>query len=421
MRHPRPARAHPARRLSGAGSLLSAALLSVALLSVALMSVALPTRGAAAEEGERRAPIGGVDLAGRGYGHGVGLSQWGAEGAARQGLGAQRILRFYYPGTGRGTVGGDVRVLLSADTSDDVVVSARRALTATGSAGSARTWRLAEARPEASRWRITAAADGDSLVSSQTSGGPWKRWRVLPGQAQFAAGGAPVRLHTPAGAVDYRGALRSAASGSGRDTVNVVALESYLRGVVPAEVIASTWDPDAIRAQAVAARTYAAFERAAAPGSRHYQLCDTAACQVYGGFSAEHPRADTAIRATARQVRTKDGKPIFAQFSASNGGWTRAGSFGYLRAKRDPYDPWRGNPYVPWPEGTVRISDEALERALPQIGELTGVEVTRRDGDGPRGGRVVEVRVSGTDASSTVSGDRFRSFFGLRSDWFWLV
>ena len=79
-------------------------------------------------------------------------------------------------------------------------------------------------------------------------------------------------------------------------TVNEVRLENYLRGVVPLEIPAS-WSLPAVQAQAVAARTYAAYERAH-PRSSAYQLCDTSSCQVYGGYDAEHPAADRAIAAT---------------------------------------------------------------------------------------------------------------------------
>ena len=96
------------------------------------------------------------------------------------------------------------------------------------------------------------------------------------------------------GRAHYRGALRSV----GNNTVNVVRLEHYLRGVVPQEVPA-LWKPAAVQAQAVAARTYAAFERKASSKGRGYDLCDTAHCQVYGGVDAEHPATTRAIRASA--------------------------------------------------------------------------------------------------------------------------
>ena len=116
----------------------------------------------------------------------------------------------------------------------------------------------------------------------------------MSGDAQFSAGGRPITLVTPGGRVAYRGILRSATPSDlepgavDRDTVNVVPLDDYVRGVVPQEVPAQ-WPTQTVRSQAVAARTYAAHE-AAAPADRHYQLCDTAHCQVYGGFSAEQPK-----------------------------------------------------------------------------------------------------------------------------------
>ncbi len=137
-------------------------------------------------------------------------------------------------------------------------------------------------------------------------------------------------------------------------------MESYLRGVVPLEIPAS-WSPDAVRAQAVAARTYAAAERSH-PNARHYQICDTTQCQVYGGVGAEHPAATQAIRDTARQGLTYDGRPAFTQFSASSGGWTSAGSTPYLVAQEDPYDGWEGNAVHTW---TRTVNDAALERHYP--------------------------------------------------------
>ena len=83
--------------------------------------------------------------------------------------------------------------------------------------------------------------------------------------------------------VAYRGTLRAIKG----DTVNILPLDDYLKGVVPREVPAS-WKPAAVQAQAVAARTYAAFGRRE-PQASHYQICDTTACQVYGGYSDEGP------------------------------------------------------------------------------------------------------------------------------------
>ena len=213
----------------------------------------------------------------------------------------------------------------------------------------------------------------------------------------------------PSGAkVAYRGVLRSVK----KDTVNVLPLDKYLQGVVPQEVPA-LWEPQAVQAQAVAARTYAAYERAH-PIASHYQICDTTSCQVYGGASAEHPAATAAIKASKGEVLLYAGAPAFTQFSASSGGWTSAGSAPYLVAKQDPYDGWSGNPHSAWQ--TV-VSDGTVEKAFPGIGNLTRIQFSGRDGNGEWGGRVDTVTLTGSAGSKAVSGEDFRFLLGLRSEW----
>ena len=388
---------------------------AVALVALAVLLTGSPARATGGSPGDAGALAARtVTFEGRGYGHGHGLSQYGAEGAARQGLTYRQILRFYYPGLRWGRTSGKVKVLITRDTTADVVVADRSGLTVR-SLGTGRTWPLTH---DARLWRITPAAGDRSTVSYRASGS-WTRLRTVTGDAEFAAGGAPLRLRTPAGAVAYRGVLRSASTGRAgdvRDTVNVLSLEKYLRGVVPQEVPA-LWHPDAVRAQAVAARTYAAYERRH-PAARHYQFCDTSACQVYGGYSVEHPAATEAIRATRRQVLEAGGRPAFTQFSASNGGWTDAGGLSYLPAKRDPYDGWSGNPYRSW---TTSVQAARIEAAWPSVGDLVAVSVTRRDGNGAFGGRAERVRITGSRGATTVSGQTFRSVLGLRSTLFRVV
>ena len=354
-----------------------------------------------------------VVVKGHGYGHGHGLSQYGAEGAARAGLTYAQIAEFYYPGTAWGEAGGQVRVLITADSTDDVVVKARSGLRVTDVSTGQRAM-----LPEdgATRWRLRAGTGTTTVVSYRTT--KWRRWTVLAGDAEFYAGGDPVRLVLPGGATKaYRGRLRSAAPTPGRparDTVNVLTLDNYLRGVVPLEMPA-LWSPQAVRAQSVAARTYAAFERGN-PRTSHYQICDTTSCQVYGGFDAEHPASNAAIDATAKRVLTDEkGAPAFTQFSSSSGGWTAAGSMPYLGAQADPYDGWAGNPVHDW---TVQLSDATLERKFPAIGNLKKITVTRRDGNGDWGGRIVSLTLVGGKGSRNLSGDEARSILGLRSTWF---
>jgi len=382
------------------------------VLAATLTVAAAPGAGAAARATPSawRVPTSArVTVQGHGYGHGHGMSQYGAEGAAREGLGYRQIIDFYYPGTQWGTTRGRVTVLITGDTTDDVVVQPRSGLTVRDTAGGDRVPLPANG---AKLWKVAPGAGGADQVSYKTA--RWHRWRTLQGRGEFFAGGGPITLVTPAGTTAYRGRLRDAVTSSGaRVTVNDLTLENYLRGVVPMEMPAS-WAPDAVRAQAVAARTYAAYERGH-PLSSAYRLCDTSSCQVYGGYDAEYPASDRAITDTRRQVLLADGKPAFTQFGSSSGGWTSAGSVAYLPAKQDPYDGWSGNPVHTW---SVGLTDTTLERAFPKVGNLRRIAVTRRDGNGDWGGRVGALTLSGSGGSVTVSGDTFRSVLGLRSSWF---
>jgi SpoIID/LytB domain protein len=169
-----------------------------------------------------------------------------------------------------------------------------------------------------------------------------------------------------------------------------------------------------MRAQAVAARTYAAYEREHA-GNPDYDLCDTAACQAYGGASREHPASDTAVARTARKILTHRGETAFAQYSASNGGWTVDGGRPYLPAKQDRYE-GTSSDYYGW---TVEIPVGAIEDVY-NIDNLTGIAIETRDGNGRRGGRVGTVRLENADTgwTGTVTGDSFRRNFGLLSTLF---
>ncbi|MBB6628936.1 SpoIID/LytB domain-containing protein [Nocardioides sp. KIGAM211] len=379
--------------------------------AVALAGGSLAPAGAATGDSWKVPAQAWLTIKGHGYGHGHGMSQYGAEGAAREGLSAREIIDFYYPGTTWGTAKGPVSVLITADTDDDLVVVARPGLVLRDSAVEGRT-----VLPDngASRWRIDVGGAGSDRVSF-LKGGRWHRFSTLRGTGQLGAAGQPITLVTPSGTRAYRGWLQLAApSGSSRarDTVNVLTLENYVRGVVPLEIPA-LWSPAAVQAQSIAARTYASYERAHPLGST-YQICDTSSCQVYGGYDAEHPAANDAVDATRRQALLADGEPAFTQFGASSGGWTSAGSVSYLTAREDPYDGWSGNPVHAW---SLKLADTRLEQAWPALGNLQRITVTRRDGNGDWGGRVAAMTLVGSDGKVVVSGDTFRSVLGLRSTW----
>ena len=357
-------------------------------------------------------PTSTIAVDGHGYGHGKGMSQYGSEGAARQGLSAAQIMDFYYPGTTTGQHVGQVRVWISADRDDNTIVLARPGLKVRDLATKKKA-----ALPDngARKWRLAAGAGTKTVVSYDRT--RWVKWRTLKGDGELAAGGQPITLVLPTGKVAYRGALASRAPKPGkpkRRTVNRLPLDSYLKGVVPRETFTS-WHPAALESQAVAARTYAAFEMAD-PLSGIYQICDTTSCQVYGGFSAEYASTNAAVDATAGQVRLDaEGKPAFTQFSSSNGGWTVAGSEPYLVAEQDPYDGWSGNTNTNW---TLPLTAGNVEKNYPAIGTLTSIAVDTRDGNGEWGGRALEMTLTGTNGSVETTGEEFRLRVGLKSSWF---
>jgi SpoIID/LytB domain protein len=344
------------------------------------------------------------------------MSQYGAQGAALQGLDYKRIVGFYYPGTSWSTFRGKVRVLVTGDTTSDVVVSPATGLTLRD-LGSGTTYALPQVKG-LTRWRIDVGPGNASVVSYRTDA--WHPWKpggrdALVGDGEFFADG-PLTLWTPSGAHRYRGTLRSASPSAGsaaRDTVNVVTMDDYVRGVIPREMPAS-WQPEAVKAQAVAARTYAVWSRAQNP-RRYYQICDTTSCQVYGGSDAEDSRSNAAVTATSGQILTYDGKPAFTQFSSSSGGWTSAGSVPYLPAQADPYDGFPGNPVHSW---STTIDTGRIEAAYPSLGAVRRIDVVSRDGNGQWRGRVESLVLRGTKGDRTISGDSFRWMFGLRSSWF---
>jgi stage II sporulation protein D len=383
----------------------------VGLGVVASFALVVPALPAAADEVPGATAY---TVTGYGYGHGHGLSQYGAQGAANQGLSWKQIIGFYYPGTRLGRARGTIKVLITAD-KKDVVVDSRDGLRLTRLTGR-KAFILAKVRPKAMRWRIMPRGSR-SVVSYRAPGrSGWQKWTTFPGAAEFTAGNQPVTLRLPKhGSAEYRGALRSVE----KHTVNVLPIDRYVQGVVPREVPAE-WPAQAVRAQAVAARTYAAFERETA--TSYYDICDTESCQVYGGVADEHPATNAAVKATGGRVVLYQGQPAFTQFSSSNGGYSSAGSQPYLVAQPDPYEASSDNPNDPW---TASVTKAQIEKAWPAVSSLDNLSFSR-DGLGAHfGGRVTSVTLTGhlggIPTSVKVTGDDFRFRLGLKSTWFELA
>jgi len=341
------------------------------------------------------------------------MSQYGAQGAAIAGQSVQQILDFYYPGTTVGKATGSLRILITADTTDGIRVGTAKNLKVRDLT-TGKVYPLPEASTR-NEWSIDPYGDHGTKVSSyDATAKKWMLWKKFDGMTQFE--GAPVTgLVLPSGAVRrYRGALRAIdVSGVHLDTVNVISLQNYLRGVVPREAI-STWLPAALQAQAVAARTYSVYHRSRA-GQRAYDLCDTTSCQVYGGYDSEQASTNAAIAATAGQIRLYDGKPIMAEFSSSNGGATAAGPAPYQVMKADHWDafPGNGNPYVTW---IVRRTDAEMQAGF-DVGSIRSVRVLERTGVGPGGGRALTVEAVGSRGRRVLTGDQVRARLHLRSSW----
>lgn len=192
--------------------------------------------------------------------------------------------------------------------------------------------------------------------------------------------------------------------------VNVLPLRSYLFGVVPLES-PSSWHRASLQAQAVAARTYGLYHRRNARlAGRGYDLCDTTACQVYGGVAAEQQSTNAAVWASRGVIRVWRGQPILAEFSSSNGGQTAGSSVSYQTARPDPFDN-DVNPYARW---AVTI-DGARVAAIWNLGRFTDAHVVGRTGGGRWGGRAARVRLVGSQRTTTISGDDLRLALGLRS------
>lgn len=347
---------------------------------------------------------------GHGKGHGHGMSQYGANGAAAAGHSYPWIVGFYYPGTAWGTKSGDIKVQLSEITNSRLVVKSRSNLTASW-AGHTAVWNLGKLQPTADAWQIAPASGGRSQLLSHSSG-YWTTQAVVTGTyLQFRAGGAPIQTQVPGGYRSYSGTVAAMPTSPGsttRDIVDRVALEDYVRGVVPMEMPA-TWQPEALKAQAVAARTYAAYEMAH-PLSPNFHVYDDTRSQVFGGFSAQVASSNAAVSLTAGRILTYGGVAAFTQFSSSNGGYELAGSAPYLVTRADPNDPQR-----PWNadgSASTRSAARTLTLCAGSGTQLTSLSVTYV----PDAGQWVQsVTVGWPGGSCTVTGAQFRVGLGLPS------
>jgi stage II sporulation protein D len=330
---------------------------------------------------------------GYGFGHGIGMAQYGSYGFAQNGWTYDQILAHYYPGTQLGPAStSTIRVLLAAgrkglDIASDSPFTVRDAqgLTATLPAGSVHVGT-----------DLVVQVDGEA--------------RMLAPPVRFAPGKSPLRLGRP-----YRGTIVVSLVGGKLQAVNRLGLERYLYGVVAGEM-PSSWHPEALEVQAVAARSYALASKKT--GGSFDVYADTRS-QVYGGLQAESPSTNAAVDATRGQVVLYQGKVAWTFFSSSSGGktaaiqdvWPDAEPLPYLVSVDDPYDTI--SPYHEWGPLTFTAEEIAAKLGSRAPAGLTDLEVTLNGS-----GRVAAVTAVGTGGQTELSGTEMRTLLGLRSTWF---
>jgi SpoIID/LytB domain protein len=218
-------------------------------------------------------------------------------------------------------------------------------------------------------------------------------------------------------------------------TLNLVLLESYLEGVVPAEESASwgddggavgapqgeAWGFQALEVQAIAARSYLLASVAAGGWLGFADICDTTACQAYVGSSYQSSISNLAVADTSGVVLVAAGtrNVALARYSASTGGWSATGEFPAVRDFGDacvvPGDALECNPSHDWQK---TLTGAAITRKFRAVGRLQRVRVIERNGRGAYGGRALEVLIKGTKGAITVTGDQFAIALNLPSAWF---
>lgn len=329
-------------------------------------------------------------VSGRGYGHGVGMSQFGAYGMAKAGRTYDEILRHYYTGVELGQSSArEVRVLL-AEGRRAVTIASPVPFTIRDAAGTVHRLPAGSLslRPDLE----LPAADGPVATGSPLVARPGKA-------ASLSLDGQP-----------YRGKLQIVAQGGFLRVINFVTLESYLEGVVAGEMPHS-WPLEALRAQAVAARSYALANLVE---GKPFDLYADVRSQVYLGVAGERPRTSEAVRTTAREVVYYDGAVASTLYFSSSGGKTASAAdvFGtaipYLVSRPDPWD--KLSPYHRW--GPVLLGARTVQAKL-------GIEARVVDAIGTvsPSGRLRSLSVLTTVGSEPVSASVVRTALGLRSTW----
>jgi stage II sporulation protein D len=330
-------------------------------------------------------------IEGHGYGHGVGLSQYGAEGLTRHGYSYREVLAHYYPGTSLARVPQSARIrVLIATGYRSVSVASTGSISFRDGAGA-----TAELGPGAYTVSPTLIAKGGRALSPRP----------------------PVRLEPTSSALRlngraFRGSLVVLPDGSGLTVINDLPIDLYVRGVVAREM-PSNWNREALRAQAVAARSYAL---ASLRPSRSFDVYPDQRSQMYGGLTAEARATNAAVVGTAGEVLVWQGRVASTYFNSSSGGrtarssdaWPGGRAMPYLASVPDPYDAL--SPQHHWGPYFLSATTLSARLGLPTIYAIRTTLNTS--------GRVATVEISTANGPRTLTGNAVASALGLRSTWF---
>jgi stage II sporulation protein D len=358
-----------------------------------LTAAILLTAPAAADAATR------IVVRGAGFGHGVGLSQYGAYGLAQHGRSHRQIIGHYYRGTRLSQAASrSVRVLLQ---SSDPYVRFRGATRVGG-------------RPAdpAVMYLVRASRGGLSLRRADG-----RRTRRLASPLRVSGRG-PLRLMGRAinGVTSgrYRGSLELRPSGRGVSAINALPVDDYVKGVVAGEMPFS-WHPEALKAQAVVARTYGLAVRK--PGGPFDLFPDTRS-QVYRGVAGERASTNAAVSATAGQIVTYGGAVATTFYFSTSGGKTENVENSFLGSTPKPWLKGVSDPYddiSPRHRWRLRFTPAQMQARLRGYvrGRFRRILVIRR-GVSPR---IVRARVYGTRGSANISGPTLRARLTLFDTW----
>jgi stage II sporulation protein D len=361
-------------------------------LALASLILVVGSAAASARVGEP-VPVGVATfvVTGHGWGHGVGLSQYGAYGYAQKGVGYAKIVAHYFPGTTLGPAPvSRVRVLLTSGLSTLKISS-----------------------PEDFRVRDASGAVHEVDAGTYTLGTGLKlkvsgaqAARALPGPLLFQPGSSALALKRR-----YRGSIQVDLSGGKLRAINIVGLEQYLYGVVPSEM-PYTWLPEALKAQAVVARSYALATRKTGTA---FDLYPDTRSQVYLGIDHEKPSTNAAVDATAGKVVLYGGQVAKTFFFSTSGGRTASAEdvwgspVPYLVSVPDPYDSI--SPHHDW--GPFVFTGSKLARVMKMPGRVIDLQPQLNSS-----GRIRTLNVIGTKSTVAIPGGDLRRRLGLRSTWF---